>query len=190
MKLRRVTLLACLLLSLCSARTAESKGRFDFSSHVGVAIQKSGTTCLYIRNAELATGSRLSLVQLSVPQKVKDAKVERPDVEGCHSIDAGDHNLRSYVIQVEGDEPPPNTPTIAVYGFEGAFQSNGGYISGDIDGDGRPEFFRFCTSSEGVHLTVWSKDALKGTRRWHQYYYLGYDVEPNCTPAESKASRP
>jgi hypothetical protein len=29
---------------------------------------------------------------------------------------------------------------------------------------------------------------LRGKRRWHQYYYLGYDAEPNCTPAETRTS--
>ncbi|HSJ32552.1 MAG TPA: hypothetical protein VK933_14020 [Longimicrobiales bacterium] len=51
----------------------------------------------------------------------------------------------------------------------------------DLDGDGVPESFRACTSSEGVHLSVWSGEPLRGRRLWQYYYYLGYDVEPDCT---------
>jgi hypothetical protein len=39
---------------------------------------------------------------------------------------------------------------------------------------------RRCAGTEGLHLTAW-----QGQRRvWHQYYYLGYDVDPTCTEAE------
>ena len=57
----------------------------------------------------------------------------------------------------------------------------------DIDRDGTPESYRECTSAEGVHLTVWTGEPLRGTRIWHHYYYLGYDVEPTCTEADIEA---
>ena len=39
---------------------------------------------------------------------------------------------------------------------------------------------RQCASSEGLHLTAWA-----GKRRvWHEYYYLGYDVDPDCSEEE------
>jgi len=44
--------------------------------------------------------------------------------------------------------------------------------------------FRSCTSREGVHLTAWQGKPLKGHRLWHEYFYLGYDVEPSCTPKD------
>jgi len=51
---------------------------------------------------------------------------------------------------------------------------------------GRPGWqFRTCASEEGIHATAWSGKPLSSTRRWHAYYYLGYDVEPDCTPADS-----
>ncbi|HSW40428.1 MAG TPA: hypothetical protein VLL97_13145 [Acidobacteriota bacterium] len=43
---------------------------------------------------------------------------------------------------------------------------------------------RSCASSEGLHFTLWAGEPLKGTRLWHMYYYLGYDVEPTCQPAD------
>jgi hypothetical protein len=43
---------------------------------------------------------------------------------------------------------------------------------------------RSCTSQEGLHLTAWSGTPLTSQRLWHQYYYLGYDVEPSCDDRE------
>ncbi|NIR42566.1 MAG: hypothetical protein GWN99_01570 [Gemmatimonadetes bacterium] len=54
----------------------------------------------------------------------------------------------------------------------------------DVDGDGALEEFRICASSEGLHLTVWSGIGMTGRRLWHRYFYLGYDVEPDCSEAE------
>jgi hypothetical protein len=56
-----------------------------------------------------------------------------------------------------------------------------GVVQLDLDGDGRAETFRACTSSEGLHLKIWSGAPGTGTQRWHRYLYLGYDVEPSCT---------
>ncbi|MBW3552924.1 MAG: hypothetical protein KY466_05410 [Gemmatimonadetes bacterium] len=60
----------------------------------------------------------------------------------------------------------------------------------DIDGDGEPESFRTCPSSEAVHMTVWTGEPLTGTRRWHHYHYLGYDVEPACDPRDYEGTGP
>jgi hypothetical protein len=46
---------------------------------------------------------------------------------------------------------------------------------------------RSCTSIEGLRLTVWADTPLKSDRLWHQYFYLGYDVEPSCTDRDTRA---
>jgi hypothetical protein len=59
----------------------------------------------------------------------------------------------------------------------------------DVDNDGRQEFFRSCSSAEGIHFTVWSGKPLEGARRWHQYYYLGYDVAADCTQQDFQGTQ-
>jgi hypothetical protein len=55
----------------------------------------------------------------------------------------------------------------------------------DLDADKMKESFKACTSSEGVHLTVWTGEPQKGIRRWHAYYYVDYDTEATCTAGET-----
>jgi hypothetical protein len=55
----------------------------------------------------------------------------------------------------------------------------------DLDADGTPESARVCTSLEGAHFTIWTGAPRAAMRRWHRYYYLGMDLEPSCTEAET-----
>lgn len=56
----------------------------------------------------------------------------------------------------------------------------------DLDGDGRAEMLGFCTSSEGVHITAWRQAGATPQRFWHAYHYVGYDLEPTCSPEEMR----
>jgi hypothetical protein len=47
------------------------------------------------------------------------------------------------------------------------------------------ETFRQCASAEGLHLTVWSGEPLKGPVDWQRYVYLGMDLEVTCTETET-----
>jgi hypothetical protein len=186
---RRIKLLLPLLFALLHDPSAAiAKGRGTISSRLGVAVQKSAASCLYIHNAELADGSPLTLVLLSSPQSTMKAEVVKPAPESCSSIDTSDTDLKSYEIRLTGEGQLPAIPSIAITGFPGRFQTRSKEVTADINEDGQPEYFRYCASSDGIHLTVWSGKPLRGKRKWHQYYYLGYDVEPNCTPAETRTS--
>jgi hypothetical protein len=41
-----------------------------------------------------------------------------------------------------------------------------------------------CTSTEGIHVSLWSGAEPERVRRWSAYVYLGYDTEPTCTDRE------
>ena len=68
------------------------------------------------------------------------------------------------------------------------FRVGSGRAEADLDGDGVPESFQSCASLEGLHPTVWSGEPLRGVERWSRYYYMGYDLEPNCPGTESSIS--
>jgi hypothetical protein len=50
----------------------------------------------------------------------------------------------------------------------------------DLTGDGLPEKFTQCSTSEGVSFRVWAGRPYQGMPLWSGYYYLGYDVQSNC----------
>jgi hypothetical protein len=167
------------LLLLVSPQPA--KADFRFSSQIGVAVERSGKVCLAIHRLSFVAGSRLTLVLLRAPQSTAEAEVLRPADSTCPKPDASDKSLRSYEIRVLKGSLEQSTPAIAVFGSSNPFMKHGDSVTADVDGDGKPESFRSCAGSEGLHLTVWSGKPVEGERRWHQYYYLGYDVEADCT---------
>jgi hypothetical protein len=55
-----------------------------------------------------------------------------------------------------------------------------GIATAELTGSAPPEYFRECTSFEGMHFTVWAGKPLVSKRIWHRYYYLHYDTVPTC----------
>jgi len=77
-----------------------------------------------------------------------------------------------------GANSPPGL-AIAVLGTVNA-RLVGGEFRLHLDARYRAARVRSCSSQEGLHLTLWSGEPLKSVRLWHSYWYLGFDVEPNC----------
>jgi hypothetical protein len=83
------------------------------------------------------------------------------------------------------------TPAIAVRGNAPWTRGPDAFVRADLDGDENPEQARLCTSSEGIHLTLWTlvdstaAGKPRAHRRWRAYQSLGYDVEPSCTERET-----
>ena len=50
----------------------------------------------------------------------------------------------------------------------------------DLTGDGKPEQFTQCATSEGVSFRVWNGTPYQGMALWSGYYYLGYDTVATC----------
>lgn len=196
---------------------------FDFARDVGTAaIDSTGRFCLSLPANSLGKGERVWLVSPGAdPQTVAQARVTRAAPE-CALPDA-QRDEHGYLLGSFTGGAEPGETMIALARPIGLPQVSGRRAVGDIDGDGALETFRECTSSEGIHLTIWSAPdsgaapaggngatgatAAAGTprsagtagtgslapggppagqRRWHRYHYLGYDVEPTCTAAETR----
>jgi hypothetical protein len=73
---------------------------------------------------------------------------------------------------------------IVILGQLPTAQMHGDTVTLEVE-HGKPAWrFRTCASEEGVHATAWAGVPLNSRRLWHAYYYVGYDVEPDCTPAD------
>ncbi|MDV2995354.1 MAG: hypothetical protein N4J56_005008 [Chroococcidiopsis sp. SAG 2025] len=149
---------------------------------LGIVVAKEHLVCLIASASRLNIGSQVNIVLLSVPQRVVSGIISGSDRQ-CSEI-SKPHNVsrKYYRRSLLNNRSHLSVPAIGVLNSSNQLHRVGLKVVGDLDGDGIEESFRSCASSEGLHLTVWSS----GTRKWHSYSYLGYDLEPTCTTIEVK----
>jgi hypothetical protein len=156
---------------------------WSYEERVGVVSAGTERACFTTKASSLAANTPLLVVDPNTRQRHR-AVILGADAE-CIDPGGGAEGLHGYAIRLEGPAPPP-FHAIGVVNASAQLRAVDGAMAADVDGDGRDEFFRACTSTEGLHFTIWTGAALTSQRRWHQYQYLGYDVSPTCTPAESQ----
>jgi hypothetical protein len=183
---KRLLVIPVLMLSLSLQAFSWTEGHaYDYASSVGVAALSGTKVCLAINNPQLPPGSTVSLVVASIPQSLVQAEVVGPAAETCSTPQLRDSGSNIYELRLRSGTLPEVMPVIAVTNSSHPLRETGTVVSGDLAGNGGREFFRLCNSAEGLHLTVWSGKPLTGKRKWHAYYYLGYDMEPNCTSKDT-----
>jgi len=192
MRTKNLVLALALTVTLVPAIAAQT-GRSNFETRLGVFDRnRQNEICLAIANSTLADGETVTLVSPQRPQATARGRITQRAVTTCSPSPATSDGLSFYLVKlvksdrgfVRNDEPL--SPGIALVGAPQKFTPRGGAVSFDVDGDGRRDYFRTCTSNEGVHLTVWTGLPLKGKLRWRSAYYLGYDVVPTCKEADYK----
>jgi hypothetical protein len=170
---------AAIAVTGCQARHEAS-----FDEQAGVVTVMPTQSCLSIDTGALPAGARLRVIDPQT-QRTHNAVVARAD-QMCAREQGG--STHGYAITIDDATAPAPFVGIGLMG-DPRLQTAGALLTADVDDDRHPEFFRSCTSQEGVHLTIWSDAALTGRRRWHRYYPLGYDVDPTCVPAESASGK-
>ena len=178
-----LALLFCSVLAEQDQQKTQGK-LFDYRLRVGVVeINRTEALCLTIYNAELSEGDRVRVIRLEKPQSVVEAQIAGKLREGCSAYSDEDTDQSFYSLRAKDESIDKEFVGICVVGTRGVWSKQGDLIGMPFD-TGKNHYFRSCTSHEGLHLTAWEGLPLKGTRRWHWYYYLGYDVIPNCTERE------
>ena len=179
--------LASLWLGLLSAACQQAPVRpaFSYSANVGLLTGKGGHDCLYIANAGLSPGQRVQFVTAATPQTAGEAEIVGKAGDTCKDSTQGG-GMTPYSFKITQGALPKGAPAIAIANLSRPLTPGDRGAIGDLEGDGQREYFRTCTSTEGLHLTIWKGKPLEGSRRWHYYYYLGYDVTPDCTDSETK----
>ena len=162
---------------LASLAVALWAGAAPASPRLGAALLGSDTTaCAAFRGDPLRVGDHVFLFGID-PPSVTDGWIAGPASKPCNTaLDAP-----AYLVRLRrplDDEPGPG---IALFDPSARVE----YVDGEFvvrtEGAAAPLQFRQCASNEGLHLTAW-----RGNRRtWHEYWYLGFDVEPNCSEKES-----
>jgi hypothetical protein len=147
---------------------ATQKGSFDFSGNLGLVTTNDGRACLSLPGQRKVSYP----VFIILPEPETATYTAHINDGSCQAEDG----MIGHPLSWRSDKP------VVAFGVV----LNGRPPSRDLDHDGKPERFRQCASSEGLHLTVWSREV----RRWHRYHYLGYDTEANCTEPEYRATSP
>ena len=143
-------------------------------------VHADSTACVTMAGNRLTAGQRL-LVAIPDPPRVIEARIVGPQPEACLESrgDVADTAL-TYVARLRPHGPCEPAVGIAVLapGATGAVARDLATVR--VPGVPEAYTFRVCASNEGIHLTAW-----RGTRRvWHQYHYVGYNLEPTCTDDE------
>ncbi len=155
----------------------------EINSRIGNVEAFTAGLCLKIQNPNLLPGDKIRIIITEVHQKTAMAEVvEKTACEGERFAgDLDEPDILEYKLKEIGGNlldrsgygiglvNPLNEPKI-----------KGEFVTIDIDNDQKAEYFRACTSSEGMHLTVWKGKPLMGDRIWHSYYHFSYDTEPDC----------
>lgn len=167
--------------ALVNAKSAMAN---SLDRQIGIVVAKASLVCLIASAQNLKTGSKVSLVLPTIPQRLVSGTVTSTYDRKCAQVSKPYISGKYYRLSLPYSHTQIDLPAIAILNADSHLHRVVLRVVGDLDGDGTAELFRSCASSEGIHLTVWSDRPLIGIRRWHSYYYLGYDVEPTRTKLE------
>jgi hypothetical protein len=149
---------------------------------MGPAVQEDGLVCAAFM-APVEEGRHVVLIDPSPPQSWLEATVEIPAADECSFL-AGHALPRPFSrLGMPSPAPAERIRVAVVTGLSPTVRDRRVVLEPH---EGQILQFRTCTSSEGLHLTAWDGEPLKGERTWHSYVYLGYDVEASCTDADSQ----
>jgi hypothetical protein len=145
-------------------------------------------------SSELTLGNQVTLIAMPIagsterPVSVHAAQVVARSAPECAtgSNGVGIHKDGDslYTVAVVADSMIESGPlfVVALPIDQFRMREDGAFVDARLPD--RPLAFRICTSGEGLHLTAWLRAPLSGRRVWHRDYYLGYDTEPSCVPAD------
>ena len=162
----------------------------DIEEKVGVVSPTdAGFGCLRIINATLQVSEEFYTISAyEKPNEVSKLRIKEKLAKSCvdDDSDISDNekvasNSSYYLAELIGKNPDSTVLSgIAVVGISKAPTLEKGIATAELTGGPPAEYFRECTSSEGIHMTVWTGKPLLGKRIWYRYFYLHYDTVPNC----------
>ena len=167
-------LLVLALLAACSR--APRREAYSFEKRAGVVFERAGRACLSIDAADLAPGTRVSVLPLRGPLMLAEAEVVGR---------SGD--CSGYELKMLFGAMSKAAPAVGLIGFTGSIKTRDGAVAADLDADGEPEVFRYCTVAGGIQVTVWNGKPLEGARRWRRYQAVENSAGgPVCMPRETE----
>lgn len=195
MKLRHPILPICI--AVCLSCRGDSRagsfmdGRpFDYGAQMFIADEDSSGTfvCFAAKDTTLLAGTRVTIVFTGFPQHSATGRIRSRGKLPCiPGPPMPPTDSMQYVADMPRDTFDRIGLPVVVLGPVPKPQQRGDTVTIAIEPGQPPIRFRICASTEGLHASAWAGVPLASSRRWHDYYYLGYDVDPTCEESEYKA---
>jgi hypothetical protein len=147
------------------------------ADRIGAVFKHDKTICLRIANAHLAPKTRLLLVDPDGTGGTAGAEVAGP-AAAC-----GQDHQRGYALRTTDEKVHGGAVLFGLLAPPDAVAITQGSSVVTFGQDHLA--LHACASVDGVHLTVWRDRPLNGPRLWHDYVYLGQDLEPDCQDKET-----
>lgn len=163
-------------------------GPFDYSARMFVADEDSSGrfVCFTATDTTLLPGTRATIVFTGVPQRSVVGRITARGKLPCiPGPPMPPMDSMQYVVEMPRDTSDRALPVVLLGSIPEPVQ-RGDTVTIAIEPGQPPTRFRVCASSEGLHATAWAGVPLASKRRWHAYYYLGYDIDPSCSDAEAE----
>jgi hypothetical protein len=140
--------------------------------------------CFESADTTLPAGAHVTVVHPAYPQFSAQGKLGARSKSPCFPPPRVSVDSMEYVVEAPSDTIGWRGVPLIVLGNTPPVVMRGDTVTLAVEPGKISWRFRTCASTEGIHATAWSGIPLSSERRWHAYYYLGYDVEPDCVPAE------
>jgi hypothetical protein len=181
-------LAAAWLMALMLANEGKAAEYLPGANHFGAVTTesrdgKNACASLQGQAATPAPGTAVSIVVLATPQRIVKGTVTAQASGGCTRYFQDSEADAFLDIRItEGSFAPHELGVLVLPGA--TLTAAGGQVAASLGGQ-QVRFFE-CSSSEGIHIGV---RAASGKPRilWHDYLYLGIDVDPTCRKADDAA---
>jgi hypothetical protein len=148
---------------------------------LGVLVTNGARGCLMIRNDSISSGSTVAVMHrwsdtaVQVPAGLKISRKLDKDCTASNAAIAEKAVSFYEVTMPNARSVPPEAEGIVYVNGVVQWRPSGWTV------DGKSIAFRSCASGEGLHLSAWDGKPLVSKRIWHFYFYLGVEVEADCT---------
>lgn len=178
---RTLTTAACMMLVACASNITPAVSTAP--SGISPSIGWLHGSCIALADPDVAVGTGVVLVSLDGPrQKATTARIEgaADGSDSCPALleDRRDANRTNGLSFYWVDPVPAAELAIGVVTAQPSPIDADAVL--DTNADGQRDTFHQCATAEGMQFSVWADDVGNGEPLWRGYYYLGYDVQPDC----------
>jgi len=160
---------------------------FDYKTRMFVADEDSSGTfvCFAAKDTTILPGTRATIVFTGFPQHSAVGRVtSRAKLPCIPGPPMPPMDSMQYIAEMPHDTSDRIGVPLVLLGRVAEPVQRGDTVTIAVEPGQPPIRFRVCASTEGLHTTAWAGAPITSPRRWHAYYYLGYDVDPTCDEKE------